>query len=173
MAYTKDIIRLQIVKHSYNGTMQTAPDFSLPDQDGVIRRLQDYAGKWLVLYFYPKDDTTGCTAEACSFRDERDDIAQIGHAEVVGVSKDSVRSHKRFIEKYHLNFTLLSDPEHRVIEAYDSWKAKKFMGREYLGTERNTFIISPDGKIAKSYIGVDPKEHAKFIIADLKRLQAV
>lgn len=136
-----------------------------------MRTLADYAGKWLVLYFYPKDDTPGCTAEACNFRDEREVIAEFGNAEVVGVSKDSVRSHKKFTDKYGLTFTLLSDPEHKVIEAYDSWKPKKFMGREYIGTERNTFIISPDGMIAKEYRGVDPKTHAAQIIADLKTLQ--
>lgn len=151
--------------------MKQAPIFSLPDQDGNIKTLQDYAGKWLVLYFYPKDNTPGCTTEACSFRDERDAIAEFGGAEVVGVSKDSVRSHKKFMADHGLNFTLLSDTEHKTIEAYDSWKPKKFMGREYMGTERNTFIISPDGKIAKEYRGVDPKAHAVQIIADLKKLQ--
>jgi peroxiredoxin Q/BCP len=152
--------------------MKQAPDFSLQDQDNVTHSLADYAGKWLVLYFYPKDDTTGCTAEACNFRDERDAIAEFGNAEVVGVSKDSVRSHKKFAEKYGLNFTLLSDPEHAVIEAYDSWKPKKFMGREYIGTERNTFIINPSGQIAREYRGVDPKKHAAEIIADLQALQS-
>lgn len=152
--------------------MQQAPDFSLPDQDGKQHRLQDYTGRWLVLYFYPKDDTPGCTAEACSFRDEREAIAELGNAVAVGVSKDSVTSHKKFAEKHDLNFTLLSDPEHKVIEAYDSWKPKKFMGREYMGTHRNTFIISPDGRIAKKYEGVDPKTHAAQIIKDLQALQS-
>ncbi|HEY4160896.1 MAG TPA: peroxiredoxin [Candidatus Saccharimonadales bacterium] len=152
--------------------MKQAPDFTLPDQNGDIKTLGSYTGKWVVLYFYPKDNTTGCTAEACSFRDERDAIAEFGNAEVVGVSKDSVKSHKKFADEYHLNFTLLSDTEHKVIEAYDSWKLRKFMGREYLGTERNTFIISPEGKIAKEYRGVDPKTHAAQIIADLKTLQS-
>lgn len=151
--------------------MKQAPDFSLPDQDNNVHTLADYAGKWLVLYFYPKDNTPGCTTEACSFRDERDAIAESGGAEVVGVSKDSVRSHKKFMADHGLNFTLLSDTEHKTIEAYDSWKPKKFMGREYMGTERNTFIISPDGKIAKEYRGVDPKAHAVQIIADLRQLQ--
>ena len=90
---------------------------------------------------------------------------------MVGISKDSVASHKKFADKYHLGFTLLSDTEHKTIEAYDSWKVKKFMGREYMGTERNTFIINPEGKIAKEYRGVDPKTHAVQIIADLKELQ--
>ena len=143
----------------------------MPDQNGDVKTLADYAGQWLVLYFYPKDDTPGCTTEACSFRDEREAIADLGNAEVVGISKDSVRSHKKFVDKYHLNFTLLSDPEHKVIEAYGSWKPLKFMGREYMGTQRNTFIITPDGKIAKEYVGVDPKTHAAEIIADLKALQ--
>ncbi|HEX7368539.1 MAG TPA: peroxiredoxin, partial [Candidatus Saccharimonadales bacterium] len=98
--------------------MKQAPNFSLPDQDSKTHSLTDYAGKWLVLYFYPKDDTPGCTAEACAFRDGREDLAKL--AEVVGVSKDSVASHKKFVEKYHLNFTILSDPEHKTIEAYGS-----------------------------------------------------
>jgi peroxiredoxin Q/BCP len=151
--------------------MKQAPDFSLLDQNGVTRSLGDYAGQWLVLYFYPKDDTPGCTTEACNFRDERDAIAEFGNAAVVGISKDNVRSHKKFAEKFGLNFTLLSDPDHATIEAYDSWKPKKFMSREYIGTERNTFIISPTGEIAREYRGVDPKAHAAQIIADLKTLQ--
>jgi len=152
--------------------MKQAPDFKLPDQNGKLHSLSDYSGKWLVLYFYPKDDTPGCTAEACSFRDERELIASVGGAEVVGVSKDSVESHKKFADKYNLNFTILSDPEHETIEAYDSWKPQKFMGREYLGTKRNTFIIDPKGNIVKKYEGVDPKSHAAQIINDLKTLQS-
>jgi len=152
--------------------MQQAPDFSLPDQQGNVKTLADYAGKWLVLYFYPKDDTPGCTTEACNFRDERDAIAEFDRAEVVGISKDSVASHKKFVEKYGLNFTVLSDPDHATIEAYGSWQPKKFMGREYIGTQRDTFIITPDGQIAKEYRGVDPKSHAAQIIADLQTLQA-
>jgi peroxiredoxin Q/BCP len=152
--------------------MKHTPDFSLQDQDGATHSLADYAGKWLVLYFYPKDDTPGCTTEACNFRDERDAIAEFGNATVVGISKDSVRSHKKFAEKFGLNFTLLSDPDHAATEAYDSWKPKKFMGREYMGTERNTFIISPAGEIVREYRGVDPKAHAAQIIADLQTLQA-
>ena len=152
-------------------SMKQAPDFSLPDQDNALHSLAEYAGKWLVLYFYPKDDTPGCTTEACSFRDEREAIEDLGNAKVVGISKDSVASHKKFMDKYGLNFTLLSDPEHATIEAYGSWKPKKFMGREYIGTERNTFIINPEGAIVKEYLGVDPKTHAAQIIADLQALQ--
>jgi peroxiredoxin Q/BCP len=152
--------------------MKQAPDFSLPDQHGDTKKLADYRGTWLVLYFYPKDNTSGCTAEACNFRDERDAIAGFGDAEVVGISKDSVRSHKKFVEDHHLNFTLLSDTEHKTIEAYGSWQPKKFMGREYMGTNRDTFIITPEGAIAKEYRGVDPKSHAAELIADLKALQS-
>lgn len=151
--------------------MKPAPDFRLADQDGTMRSLQDYRGKWVVLYFYPKDDTPGCTTEACNFRDERDAIAELGNAEVIGISKDTVKSHKKFAEKHNLNFTLLSDPEHAVIEAFGSWGPKKFMGREFLGVHRDTYLIDPDGNIAKEYKGVDPKKHAAEIIHDLQELQ--
>jgi len=151
--------------------MSKAPDFKLPDQDGKIRSLSDYKGKWLVLYFYPRDNTSGCTTEACNFRDERDAISEYGNAVVVGISKDSVASHKKFIEKNSLNFTLLSDESHKTIEAYGAWVPKKFMGREYVGINRNTYIIDPSGEIVKEYIGVNPKNHAVEIIKDLKELQ--
>jgi len=153
-------------------SMTKATDFNLADQDGNYHKLSEYAGKWLVLYFYPKDNTPGCTSEACSFRDERDDIAKLGNAEVVGVSSDSVASHKEFANKNHLNFTLLSDPDHQTIAAYNSWKPKKFMGKEFLGTQRNTFIINPKGEIVKEYRGVDPKTHSSEIIKELQTLQA-
>lgn len=148
-----------------------APDFSLPDQDDITRSLHDYAGKWVVMYFYPKDDTPGCTTEACSFRDEREVIAELGQAEVIGVSRDTVRSHKKFADKYDLNFTLLSDRDHAVIEAYGAWGPKKFMGRELLGVKRNTVLIDPTGQLVKTYENVSPKEHAAEIIADLRQLQ--
>jgi len=149
-----------------------APDFSLIDQEGIVHSLKDYAGKWLVLYFYPKDNTSGCTTEACNFRDERDAIAEFGKAEIVGISKDSVASHKKFADKHGLNFSILSDPDHTTIEAYGSWGTRKFMGREYQGTFRNTFVITPTGEIAKKYENVDPKKHAAEIIKDLQSLQA-
>jgi peroxiredoxin Q/BCP len=151
--------------------MNKAPDFKLQDQNGEWKTLKDYAGKWLVLYFYPRDNTPGCTTEACNFRDERDAIAQLGNAEVVGVSKDSVRTHANFVKKHDLNFTLLSDPDHKTIEAYGSWGEKKFMGRVFLGIKRDTYLINPKGMIAKEYKGVDPKKHAAEIIADLQELQ--
>jgi thioredoxin-dependent peroxiredoxin len=141
-----------------------AKDFSLPDQNGTMRSLKDYAGKWLVLYFYPEDETSGCTTEACNFRDAREIITELGGAEVVGISRDTVESHKAFADNHHLNFTLLSDTSHDVIKAYDSWGV--------LMAKRNTFIISPDGEIVKEYHGVEPNEHVTHIINDLKQLQS-
>jgi len=152
--------------------MKKAPDFNLPDQDGKYYSLKDFAGRWLVVYFYPKDETAGCTVEACNFRDARDAIAEYGNAAVVGISKDSIKSHKKFVDKHSLNFTLLSDPEHEVINAYGAWQRKKFMGREYMGIMRNTYIIDPEGNIAKEYIGVNPSKHAGEIIEYLKKLQS-
>ncbi len=151
--------------------LSIAPDFSLPDQTGTMRSLKDYAGQWVVLYFYPKDSTPGCTTEACNFRDARDSIAELGNAVVIGVSKDSVKSHAKFAEKHKLNFTLLSDESHEMIEAYGSWGVKKFMGREYEGIKRNTYIINPNGMIVKEYEGVNPAKHAAEIIKDLQELQ--
>jgi peroxiredoxin Q/BCP len=151
--------------------MNAAPNFSLLDQDGKAQALADYHGQWLVLYFYPKDDTPGCTTEACSFRDEYDYIKEQG-AMVLGISKDSVKSHKKFAAKYNLHFPLLSDEDHTVIEAYGSWQPKKFMGKEFLGTNRDTFLINPEGQIAKEYRGVTPKGHAVQIIKDLEALKA-
>jgi peroxiredoxin Q/BCP len=151
--------------------METAPSFSLSDQEGVTRLLDQYAGRWLVLYFYPKDDTPGCTTEACSFRDNYHALESKGIA-LLGVSKDTVSSHKKFAEKYSLNFPLLSDPSHSMIEAYGAWGLKKFMGREFDGILRTTILISPDGKIAKRYPDVNPTQHAAEVIADLAALGA-
>ncbi len=152
--------------------MKVAPNFSLQDQTGTIRTLSDFAGKWLVLYFYPKDNTPGCTTEACNFRDARDSIAALGNAEVVGVSRDSVQKHANFAKKYDLNFTLLSDPDTEVIKAYNSWGERKLFGKLFLGILRNTFIIDPTGNIVNEYLGVDPQAHAAEIINDLKSLQS-
>lgn len=152
--------------------MKKAPDFSLPDQTGKVRNLSDYRGHWVVLYFYPKDDTPGCTTEACSFRDARESIAEIGNAVVIGISKDSVKSHAKFAEKHKLNFTLLSDEDHATIEAYGAWGPKKFMGREFIGVKRNTYLINPAGEIAKQYEGVNPAKHAEQIIHDLQAFQS-
>ena len=150
--------------------MKKAPEFSLPDQNGKIRTLKEFAGRWIVLYFYPKDNTPGCTKEACNFRDERDAIAEYGNAVVIGVSKDSVESHAKFAAKHNINFTILSDTEHKTIEAYGSWKETNILGVTKGGIKRNTYLISPDGMIAKEYIGVNPVTHASQIIKDLQEL---
>lgn len=149
-----------------------AHDFNLPDQNGKMHSLSDYTGKWLVLYFYPKDGTPGCTLEACAFRDASTDFKNIG-AEIVGISKDSVTSHKKFEEKHSLTFPILSDESHTVIEAYDSWNPKKFWGKEFLGVERNTFLINPEGEIVKEYKNVNPLTHTAEIISDIKQFQGV
>lgn len=146
-----------------------APEFSLPDQDNKLHSLSDYLGEWLIVYFYPKDDTPGCTKEACNFRDSRHEFTKRG-VEIVGISKDSVASHKKFVEKYTLDFPLLSDPEHKIIEAYGAWGKKKFMGREFAGIIRNTVLINPKGEIEKEYKNVNPLSHAEELIADLDAL---
>lgn len=145
-----------------------APQFTLPDESGVERSLSGYAGKWVVLYFYPKDDTPGCTTQACSLRDARDDLAELG-AEVIGVSKDDAESHEKFKDKYSLNFTLLADPEGEVIESYGAWGKKQF-GEE--GILRKTFIINPSGQVVKVYGRATPLGHGKKVFEDLKGLQA-
>lgn len=147
-----------------------APHFSLPDQDEKIHHLTDYKDRWLVLYFYPKDDTPGCTKEACSFRDGIHEFEKRGVA-VVGVSKDSVKSHKKFAEKYHLNFPLLSDESKEMIKAYGAWGEKKFMGKTFDGVVRNTYLISPHGVIEKTYQNVNPLIHTAQILKDLNTLQ--
>ncbi|MBP9751892.1 MAG: thioredoxin-dependent thiol peroxidase [Candidatus Moranbacteria bacterium] len=144
-----------------------APSFSLPDQEGKEHTLKDYLGKWVVLYFYPKDDTPGCTVEACSFRDNYSKLKRTGIV-VLGVSVDPMKKHAKFVEKYSLPFTLLSDEEKMVVERYGVWGKKKFMGREYMGTMRTTFLIDPKGKIAKIYENVKPDAHAEEILSDVK-----
>jgi len=143
-----------------------APDFALPDTDGKVRSLKDYAGKWVVLYFYPKDDTPGCTVEACSLRDARDTLADMG-AEIIGISKDDANSHEKFKAKHSLNFTLLSDAEGKVIGAYGAW-GKKMFGNE--GILRKTFLIDPKGIVQKVYGKVTPLGHGDQVIEELKRL---
>jgi len=147
-----------------------APDFALPDQDGRIHRLSDYRGKWVVLYFYPKDDTPGCTKEACGFRDRMGDLQELG-AVVLGVSADDVQSHKRFAEKYGLNFPLLADPEREVILAYGAWGKKNLYGKEYEGVLRQTFLIDPEGRIAKVWRKVSPEDHAEEVAEALRALR--
>ncbi len=149
-----------------------APDFSLPDQHGKKHSLKDFAGQWVVLYFYPKDDTPGCTTEACNFRDIEHIIEQYGNARVVGVSKDSVKSHQKFADKFDIKFTLLSDESTEMINAYGAWQEKSMYGRTYMGIQRMTYIINPVGEIVKTYEKVSPKTHAAEIIKDLQALQS-
>ena len=149
-----------------------APSFSLPDQNGKIHKLSDYKGNWLVIYFYPKDETPGCTKEACAYRDVNSELSKMG-VKILGISKDSVASHKKFETNHSLTFPLLSDTEHATIEAYGAWKPKKFMGKEFLGTNRNTIIIDPSGQIVKEYQNVNPQEHIKIVIEDLKELMKI
>ncbi|TBR22204.1 thioredoxin-dependent thiol peroxidase [bacterium] len=140
-----------------------APAFDCPDETGAKRALKDYKGKTVVLYFYPKDDTPGCTIEACEFRDSVAQFKAKGAA-VLGVSPDTPESHKKFIAKFGLTFPLLSDVDHKVCEAYGVWKKKQFMGREYMGVERSTFVIGPDGKLVYVENGVTAKGHAAAML---------
>lgn len=145
-----------------------APDFKLPDDNGKQHTLAEYKGKWVILYFYPKDDTPGCTVEACSLRDARDDLAKMG-AEIIGISKDDAPSHEKFKAKHSLNFTLLTDKNAEAIEAYGAW-GKKMFGQE--GILRRTFIIDPQGTVVKVYGRVTPLGHGEQVIQELGRLQA-
>lgn len=148
---------------------EQAPDFTLPDQDGVTHSLSSYKGKWVLLYFYPKDNTTGCTIEACAIRDQFKDFQRID-AVVLGVSTDSVKSHKKFADGFNLPFTLLADEHKEVVGAYGVFGEKTFMGKTYMGTTRSSFLIDPSGKVAKVYEKVKPETHAEEVLADLKKL---
>jgi len=141
----------------------TAPDFKTTNTNGENVRLKDYRGKKVVLYFYPKDDTPGCTKEACSFRDAFADFKKRG-IEVIGVSTDSEASHKKFTAKYKLPFTLLADTDHSIADAYGVYGEKKFMGRTYMGVKRMTFLIDEKGKIRKVFEKVKPEEHAQEVL---------
>lgn len=143
-----------------------APDFSLPDQDGTIHTLSEYAGKKVVLYFYPKDNTPGCTKQACGFSELYPHFVEKA-AVVIGISKDSVASHKKFEEKYNLGFTLLSDPEHTIIEAYDVWKEKKNYGKTSMGVVRTTYLIDEDGIIVKAFGKVKAAENPAQMLEEL------
>ena len=145
-----------------------APDFNLLDSDGKSHQLSDYTGRWVVVYFYPKDDTPGCTVQACGMRDARDELMALG-AEVVGISKDDASSHEKFKAKHNLNFTLLSDPDGSAIEAYGAWGKKQF-GRE--GILRKTFIINPHGDVVKVYGRVTPLGHGSRVVQDLREMQS-
>ena len=145
---------------------QDAPDFSLEADDGSTVSRQSLLGERYVLYFYPKDDTTGCTAQACSMRDNFDRVTATG-IRVFGVSPDAIKSHLRFREKYDLNFPLLSDPGHQVADAFGVWVDKTYMGRSYEGVERSSFIIGPNGKIEHVLERVKPMEHVDRIMGAL------
>jgi peroxiredoxin Q/BCP len=146
-----------------------APDFSLLDENNTHRRLSDYRGRPVVLYFYPKDDTPGCTTEACNFRD---DYSVYINADIIilGVSPDSPQSHAKFKEKYSLPFPLLADEGHKVCDQYGVWGPKKFMGREYEGVLRTTFLVDSNGRIAKVFENVRPAEHSAEVLAAVKTL---
>jgi len=146
---------------------EPAPRFALSDQTGQVRQLEDYVGKWVVLYFYPKDDTPGCTKQACSFRDDLKQLEQLG-AQIIGVSVDDSDSHAKFASKYHLPFPLLADKDANVAEAYGALNNLLIIKI----AKRYTFLIDPDGKIAKVYLNVDTSRHSQEIIDDLKKLKS-
>lgn len=147
-----------------------APAFTLPDQNGNKVSLNDFSGKNIVLYFYPKDDTSGCTKEACQFRDAFPKFKGV-NAVIMGISPDSVESHKKFEEKYKLPFTLLADDKKSVVEKYGVWKEKSMYGRKYMGVERTTFVIGSDGKIKKIFNKVKVPDHDKQVLETLKDLK--
>jgi peroxiredoxin Q/BCP len=144
-----------------------APEFTMLDETGKVRRLAEFRGSPVVLYFYPKDDTPGCTTEACNFRDDYDVYAQAGVV-ILGVSPDTPKSHTKFKAKYHLPFPLLADTDHQVCLAYEVWGRKKFMGREYDGVFRTTFVIDAEGKIVKVFENVKPDGHSAQVLEALK-----
>lgn len=151
--------------NTYPAVGSIAPQFSLSDQDGTTHTLAQYAGKQVLLYFYPKDDTPGCTTEACTIRDSFKAFEDLGMV-VLGVSRDDEKKHKKFQEKYSLPFALLADTEGVVCEAYGVWQLKKFMGKEYMGISRVSFLIDEQGKIKKVYETVKPAEHAGEVLGD-------
>lgn len=143
-----------------------APSFSAPDQSGKTVSLSDFKGRTVVLYFYPKDDTPGCTVEACSFRDEHAAFKKKG-AVVLGVSPDPAKAHVKFIDKFSLPFTLLSDADHKIAGAYNVWVEKSMYGRKYMGMERSTFVIDGQGKLKAIYRKVKPAEHTAEVLSNL------
>lgn len=144
-----------------------APNFQLPDQNGKIRSLSDNLGKKVLVYFYPRDFTQGCTTEACSLRDSFPNIKNL-NAVILGISKDSIQSHKKFAQKFNLPFILLADIDHKVQEKYGVWQQKKFLGKTYMGTIRTSFLIDQNAKILKIYEKVKPQVHVYEVLDDLK-----
>jgi peroxiredoxin Q/BCP len=147
-----------------------APDFTLQDENGTERSLSDYRGRPVVLYFYPKDDTPGCTTEACNFRDDYSAYENTG-VNILGVSPDTPAKHTKFKAKYQLPFTLLADVDHKVADLYGVWGPKKFMGKEYEGVLRTTFLIDPQGKIAHVFENVKPADHSQEVLEALAGVQ--
>ncbi len=147
-----------------------ALDFALPDQNGITQTLSSRKGKWVILYFYPKDMTPGCTTEACNFQEMLPDFDAL-NTEIIGISKDSISRHHKFADKYSLNFTLVSDENGKVCEKYGTWQLKKNYGKEYMGIVRSTFIIDPEGKISVVYPKVKVKNHHLEVQETLKELQ--
>jgi len=152
-------------------TGDPAPDFALPDETGTVHRLADQRGRWTIVYFYPKDDTPGCTTEACAFRDATDDLVAAGAA-VWGISPDDAASHGRFRARFHLTFPLLADQDHAVADAYGAWVEKTRYGRTYMGIARSTFLVDPDGRIARAWPKVSPEGHAAEVGAALAEAKA-
>ncbi len=150
-------------------TGQKAPDFNLLDEKGESVTLNDFRNQKVILYFYPKDDTPGCTTQACSYRDHFDEFVKRGY-QIVGISKDDVKSHQKFLTKYGLNFTLLSDPDTTVIQAYDCWKEKSLYGKKYMGTARTTFVLDAEQTILKVFENVDPKGDVQQVLAFIDSL---
>lgn len=146
-----------------------APTFTLNNQQGEAVSLEDFKGKYVVLYFYPKDSTPGCTTQACDFRDSIEDFTAL-NAVILGVSPDNEASHQKFIAKHKLPFDLLVDEEKEAAEAYDVWKLKKNFGREYMGIERSTFLIDPEGKVVKEWRKVRVKDHIEDALTTLKEM---
>ncbi|MEW5990276.1 MAG: thioredoxin-dependent thiol peroxidase [Chloroflexota bacterium] len=150
---------------------QAAPDFTLPDDTGTPHRLADQRGRWTVIYFYPADDTPGCTTEACQFRDRHAEASDVD-ADVWGISPDGAASHRRFRDKFDLPFTLLSDEDHAVAERYGAWALKSNYGREYMGIVRSTFLVDPDGRVVRTWSKVKADGHAAEVLDALSGARA-
>ncbi len=148
-----------------------APAFSLSDHEGTIRSLSEFRGSWTVVYFYPKDDTPGCTTEACAFRDAYDELKKEGIV-VLGISPDSVESHAMFATKHRLPFTLLADPAKNALQSYGAWGERSMYGKKYMGVFRSSVLIDPKGIVAKTYPKASPEDHAEEILADVRALRS-
>jgi thioredoxin-dependent peroxiredoxin len=146
-----------------------APKFTAQDRSGKDISLEDFTDRWVVLYFYPKDNTPGCTTEAIEFSSKLAEFQSL-NAQIIGISPDSIASHGKFITKYNLEILLLSDPEHQIAEQYQVWQLKKFMGKEYMGIIRSTFLIDPTGNIAQIWSNVRVKDHVEKVLVELKQI---